>query len=78
MRFLQRFFKPFVHHSQVWDHEKEDDMKRLAELPQFRSLIILFERRMDTRIGDMVNGKDVLKNIDEIQDIITQLKNYAN
>jgi len=70
--------KPFVFHSTQWTPEEEDDMKRLAELPQFKSLIKLFQVRMDTRISDMVNGKDVLKQVDELQDIILQLKNYAN
>ena len=78
-----RFFsepqrKQFTIHREEWTGEDTDDLKMLLSFPKITALVKLIEHRISSRTEDLVNGKDTRDRIDELSDLLLELKNYAD
>lgn len=66
----------FVIESNEWKSEDDSDMRDLVGLPQFSLITRLLQKRLNKLTEDLVNGADTRARIDEIKDLLLELKNY--
>lgn len=61
-----------------WTTEDTDDLKTLIAFPKFSALTKLVHNRIASRTEDLVNGKETRDRIDELKDLVLELKSYEN
>lgn len=79
MQFWQKSPKTvFVIQHEEWKKEDDSDMRDLVGLPQFSLMTRLLQKRLNKLTEDLVNGADMRGRIDEITDLLRELKNYES
>jgi len=71
-------FRPFLIENPEWTHEEDDDMRLLVDSGHYTILKKALHKRMTLRTEELVNGTDTRDRIDEIKDLLLELKNYEN
>lgn len=68
----------FLIQKEDWTNDDNDDLKLLLSHPKFPVLIKLIHRRMAERTDDLVNGKETRDRIDELKDLLLELRGYGD
>lgn len=77
MQFWQKSPKTvYVIQHEEWTKEDDSDMRDFVGLPQFSLVTRLLQKRLNKLTEDLVNGKETRDRIDEIKDLLLELKNY--
>lgn len=61
-----------------WTNEDDDDLKMLMQFPKFSALVKRINNRINKRTEELVNGSDTRDRIDELADLLQELKNHAD
>lgn len=61
-----------------WTHEEDDDMRLFADSGHYNILVKCLHKRLNKLTEKLVNGVETRDRIDEISDLLLELKHYAD